>query len=92
MVKKKSALIPVALRRSMVSSEDVQFSMTQQCQMLGIHRSGVYYKPAKASERDLEIMRIMDALYLEDPARGTRRYRDDLRHLGHLLPPSNHSA
>lgn len=85
MVKKKAALIPVDMRRSMVSNEDDQFSMTQQCKMLRIHRSGVYYKPAEASQRDLEIMRAMDALYLEDPTRGTRRYRDDLRQLGHIV-------
>jgi len=84
-VKKKSALIPVDLRRSMVSGKDAEFSITQQCKMLGIQRSGVYYKPAKDSDRDLEIMKVMDALYMEDPARGTRRYRDDLRELGHVI-------
>ena len=69
----------------MVSNEDDRFSIIQQCKMLRIHRSGVYYKPAEASQRDLEIMRAMDALYLEDPTRGTRRYRDDLRQLGHIV-------
>ena len=78
-------MIPVDLRRSMVSGKDAEFSITQQCKMLGIQRSGVYYKPAKASDRDLEIMKVMDALYMEDSARGTRRYRDDLRQLGHVI-------
>jgi putative transposase len=69
----------------MVCGKDAEFSITQQCKMLGIQRSGVYYKPAKASDRDLEIMKVMDTLYTEDPARGTRRYRDDLRQLGHVI-------
>ena len=85
MAKKKSALIPVDLRLSMVCGKDAEFSITQQCKMLGIQRSGVYYKPAKASDRDLEIMKVMDTLYTEDPARGTRRCRDDLRQLGHVI-------
>lgn len=85
MVKKKGAMIPLDVRRSMVSDDDPKFSISQQCKMLGIHRSGIYYTPAQASERDLQIMRVMDAMYMEDPTRGTRRYRNDLALVGHSI-------
>lgn len=78
-------MIPLDLRRGMISGNDPQYSIAQQCKMLGVHRSGFYYTPAQASERDLEIMRVMDAMYLEDPTRGTRRYCDELRLAGHFI-------
>ncbi len=78
-------MIPLDLRRRLVSGDDPLFSISQQCKMLGIHRSGIYYTPSQASERDLQIMRLMDAMYLEDPTRGTRRYCDDLRLAGHFI-------
>lgn len=72
-------MIPLDARRKMISSEDDDFSIVEQCRMLSVHRSGIYYKPIAASEEDLRIMRLMDEMYLEDPTRGTRRYSDDLR-------------
>ena len=78
-------MIPLNLLRAMVSADDPQYSIAQQCKMLGIQRSGVYYTPAQGSEQDLRIMRLMDAMYLEDPTRGTRRYCNDLRLIGHFI-------
>lgn len=71
-------MIPLSERRKMVSSSDEEFSLKEQCDLLCIHRSGLYYKPRPASKQDLKVMRIMDQMYLEDPSRGTRRYCDDL--------------
>jgi len=82
MVKKKGAMISVNERRKMVDKADKTFSINEQCSLLCIHRSGLYYKPRSASKQDLKIMRIMDEMYLEDPTRGTRKYCDDLAHKG----------
>lgn len=71
-------MIPLTERRKMVDDQDPDFSKSRQCELLSIHRSGLYYKPCQASEHDLKIMRRMDELYLEDPTRGTRRYQSDL--------------
>lgn len=62
----------------MVDPEHKEFSIVEQCDILKIHRSGLYYKPCKVSADDLTIMRQMDEMYLEDPTRGTRRFSDDL--------------
>lgn len=78
-------MIPLDMRRRLVSGDDQQYSINQQCKMLGVHRSGIYYTPAQASEPDLQVMRLMDAMYLEDPTRGTRRYSADLRLAGHFI-------
>lgn len=82
MVKKKGSLMSLSERRKMVNTDDSDFSLEEQCKLLSIHRSGLYYKPREASSQDLNTMRQMDEMYLEDPTRGTRRYCDDLREQG----------
>lgn len=72
-------------RRALVDKVDQTYSISKQCELLQVHRSGLYYKPVMPSAEDLRIMRIMDELYLEDPTRGTRRYMVELNNLGYLL-------
>ena len=70
-------MIPLSERRKMVCKGDKGISVSRQGRLLGLHRSGLYYRPSRASEADLRVMRMMDELYLEDPTRGTRRYSAD---------------
>lgn len=69
-------------RRALVEPGIRELSIVRQCEVLEIHRSGFYYKPALMHEEDLRIMRLMDELHMEDPCRGTRRLVDELRDLG----------
>lgn len=61
-------------------------TVVEQCAVLGLPRSTLYYKPKPANEEDLRIMRLLDELHLEDPTRGTRRLCLELKdhglHLG----------
>lgn len=66
-------------QRQQIDRSHPELSISEQCAALGIARSTLYYKPRTANEEDLRIMRLMEGLHLEDPARGTRRMRDDLR-------------
>src|SRR5690625_2035426 len=74
--------MPLEQRKKMIDSGDKQVSITRQCQLLGMHRSAYYYKSKGISEADLRIMDRMDRMYSEDPTRGTRRYRRDLKLAG----------
>lgn len=85
MVKKKVAVMPLSSRRGMVSKVYKGISVSEQCRLLGLHRSGLYYKPNPASEADLRVMRKMDGMFLEDPTRGTRRYSADLAWAGERI-------
>ncbi len=78
MVKKKGLMIPLKQRKGLVNKEDPDFSVSQQCEILSIHRSALYYKPKEVSKKDMQIMELMDRMYQEDPTRGTRRYCADL--------------
>lgn len=73
MVKKKVSLISTQQRKGMVDKNDKQFSISDQCSLLGMARSTLYYTPSVSTPENLTIMRQMDELYLEDPTRGTRR-------------------
>ena len=60
-----------------------QLSVRSQCELLGIHRSGLYYAPARESEENLEIMRLMDERYLDRPTHGVLQMQDYLRDQGY---------
>ena len=60
-------------RIELVEKFNPKISMTKQCELLGIARSSVSYKPVAESEEDLRIKRLLDELYLVDPCLGSRR-------------------
>jgi len=51
---------------------DGDLSLSRQCRLLGIGRTSIYYHPF-ISRQKLELMRLIDEIYTEDPTRGTRR-------------------
>lgn len=75
--------MPLEERKLMIDRTDTVYSIQTQCNLLSVARSTFYYTSRGVSPADLSLMRIMDEMYLEDPTRGTRRYRDDLLLLGH---------
>jgi putative transposase len=78
-------MMPLEDRKRLVDKSDKDFSVCEQCALLQISRSTYYYKPMQMSDLDLEIMRRMDEMYLEDPTRGTRRYSKELELHGYDL-------
>lgn len=70
MAKKKVVVkYSIAERRLMVDKSDL-LSIQEQCEMVSIHRSGLYYKPKGETAMNLEIMRQIDAYFLEHPHSG----------------------
>jgi putative transposase len=59
--------------------------LSQQCQLLNISRSSIYYKAVGNSTRDLELMRLIDEIHLKFPFLGSRRIPDELEALGHSV-------
>jgi len=62
-----------------------ELSIRKQCELLSIHRGGLYYAPKGESEENLKIMRIMDEHYLEHPTEGVISMKDLLFTLGFLV-------
>jgi len=49
----------------MIDKNDIQFSISEQCSLLGMARSTLYYTPSVSTPENLAIMSEMDKLYLE---------------------------
>lgn len=60
-------------------------SLTRQSQILDISRSSLYYQAVPVSERDLELMRLIDEIHLKHPYMGSRSIRDQLQDRGHQV-------
>lgn len=71
-------------RRTQVEPE-ASLSIRRQCEILGIHRSGVYYTPSATRAEDLELMRRIDELHLEHPFLGSRKLSQELRGEGRVV-------
>lgn len=57
----------------MISKGHSKLSIVKQCDMLEIHRSGLYYQPKSESDFNIELMRLMDAHYTAYPFKGAKR-------------------
>lgn len=55
-----------------------KLSIRSQCELLDIHRSGLYYIHASESELNLKLMRLLDERYLEHPTHGVLQMQDYL--------------
>ena len=64
---------------------DAGLSIRRQCEILGIHRSGVYYAPGAMSDEELELMRRIDELHLAHPFLGSRKLSQELRAEGRVV-------
>ena len=64
-------------RRELVDTK-IDLSIREQCDILSVHRSGLYYASQGEKQENLEIMRIMDEHYLKHPTEGVIRVQDFL--------------
>jgi len=70
--------------RSYISDNDM-LSIRDQCELLDINRSSIYYSPIGESQENLDIMRIIDEHHLEHPTHGVLQIRDFLRLSGYTI-------
>src|SRR5512147_1710871 len=56
--------------------------ITKQCHILELSRSSVYYMPTPTSDKDRELMRLIDEIHLEEPYLGSRGMKSALRMRG----------
>lgn len=66
----------------MVESEHQDLSIRQQCELLSVARSGLYYAPAITSEEEFRLMGLIDEIYTSAPFYGYRRICAELSKRG----------
>ncbi len=72
----------VERRRQLIEPGHEQLSIVRQCELVAISRSGFYYQPVGETPRNLELMRLIDAQFLETPWYGSRQMARHLRREG----------
>lgn len=79
--------LSVERKVALIEPTHEQLSVRRQCQLLGLHRSNLYYEPLHASgEESLEnlaLMRLLDEQYTATPFYGIRRMTAWLHSQGH---------
>jgi putative transposase len=76
-------------KRSLIEPNHEQISLRRQCQLLGLHRSNLYYNPRRqageTSAANLELMRRLDEQYTQTPFYGVRRMTAWLQRQGYAV-------
>ncbi|MBV8868919.1 MAG: IS3 family transposase [Acetobacteraceae bacterium] len=75
----------VERRRQMIEPGHPRLSIVRQCELVSINRSGFYYRRAGETPLNLELMRLIDAQFLETPWYGSRQMVRHLRHEGYVV-------
>ena len=71
-----------AQRRELTDRQHRHLSIVRQCQLMGVSRSSLYYRPKGTPLGDLSLMQAMDRQYLEAPFYGSRRMKASLEQQG----------
>jgi putative transposase len=71
----------------MIEPSNQQLSISRQCKILDVSRSSYYYQPKPIKQEDLDLMRKIDELYLENPSSGSRTIRRQLEASRHHCQP-----
>ena len=69
----------------MIEPEPRQLPVARQCELVSISRSRFYYRPAGETPLNLELMRLIDAQFLETPWYGSRQMARHLRREGYAV-------
>ena len=67
----------------MIEFQNPNISIVQQCKLLRISRTSVYYKPKEENPENLKLMRLIDEQYLKTPCYGSRSMVTFLKGLGY---------
>ena len=70
---KKLKSLDSSNKRALVEPKLTTLSMTRQCELLGIHRSTLYYRPKGFCKEAIDIMHRIDEIYTQMPYYGHRR-------------------
>jgi putative transposase len=72
-------------RKEIVKPEHPRLSITRQCDLLNISRSSWYYEVLGESAENLELMRLIDEQFMEEPSYGVRQMARHLRRKGYWV-------
>jgi len=72
-------------KRAMIDKDHRELSVSRQCDLLSIHRSGLYYKPCEETPVNLELMKMIDKEFTRYPFYGVPRMTMHLQEMGYMV-------
>jgi len=69
----------------MINPVEEKLTISKQCQLLNLSRSGYYYNNREESRINLDLMNRIDEIYTSHPTWGSRKMRDFLRNEGYRI-------
>jgi putative transposase len=69
----------------LIEPDHPRISISRQCELLGLARSGFYYEPLGMSPLNLELMRSIDEIYTRSPFYGSPRITATLKERGYSI-------
>lgn len=67
----------------MIDRNHSVLSINRQCELLDLSKGGLYYQPVPEDPMDLELMDLIDKLYLKRPFYGSRKITQSLKEQGY---------
>jgi putative transposase len=71
--------------RSLIDWNHEKLSITEQCDLVGLPRSSLYYEPRPETAQNLRFMRLIDEQYLRRPFFGSRQMTQWFQRQGHVI-------
>ena len=75
------------VKKRWLEADHADLSLRKQCELLGLNRSSLYYRPVGVDDYTLLLMRELDEQYTKTPFYGVRRMTAHLHRLGHGVNP-----
>ena len=76
---------PREQRQQLIDENHRELSLRRQCQLLGVNRSTVYYKPREANAESVELLNEIRDIWERYPFYGYRRITKELQFKGHTV-------
>ena len=77
--------VNLEMKRSLLEAAHSQLSLREQCRLLGINRSSLYYEPLEVDGLTLTLMNLIDEQYTKTPFYGSRKILMFLREAGYAV-------
>lgn len=75
--------LSLGIKRDWLEASHPALSLREQCRLLGINRSSLYYEPVEVDPETLTLMHLIDEQYTKTPFYGSRKILHYLRQTGY---------
>ena len=82
---KKNLDLTLEQKRMAIEPGNNQISICRQCELLGLSRSSLYYKPCRDTQYNEQLMKLIDKQYIETPFYGIAKMTEWLARQGHCV-------